>query len=410
MSSLLIRNSVVITPDKLIQLAELGIENGKISHIGPNGSAKIELFEKTLDVHGLYLCPGLIEMHTNGALGHDFLDATEKDLEDIAVFQAQHGTTGFLATLCTASQSQTIKAAKTIFNVSAKPHMGAKILGVHMEGPYLNPKFRRIHPVEYVRTYTRQELDEVLIACANTVRLFTLAPEMPGAINFITYLKEKGIVASIGHTDATYEEAIRGIDAGIAYSTHTFAAMREFHHREPGSSGASLLDDRVTVEILSDGLHLHPGAAILAWRVKGTDHVVIATDAMAGAGLPDGEYLLAGKRVVVKDGRTISPEGRIAGGIGTMDLALRHMYDWLKLSIPETVRMATYNPARVLGIQQRKGSLEVGKDADILVCDQSFNPWMTIVEGRAVFQKDEQIGTGGDSGSDQLKDVVKSNP
>ena len=386
MDSLLIRDGVVVTPDKLIPSAELGIENGKIAHLGPVGAAPARRFEKILDVEGRLVCPGLIELHTNGALGHDFLQATEKELAEIAAFQAQQGTTGFLATLCTAPQSQMVKAARTIFTASQKPPEGARILGLHLEGPYFNPEFRRVHPAEWVRIYTRQELDEVLNACGHTIRLFTLAPEMPGAIDFIAYLRAKGIVASIGHTGATYAEAIRGIEAGISYSTHTFAAMKEFHHREPGASGASLLDDRVTVEILSDGLHLHPGAAMLAWRAKGTDRMVVATDAMAGAGLPDGAYLLAGQQVVVREGRTISPEGRIAGGIGTMPLVLRNIQAWLNLPVPEAVRMATYNPARVLGIQQRKGSLEVGKEADILICDQRYTPWMTIVEGKVVFR------------------------
>jgi N-acetylglucosamine-6-phosphate deacetylase len=381
-----ISNGTIVTYDRLIEGGTVVIQGGKILYAGTPAGVPTGRSERTIDAGRRLICPGLIEMHTNGALGHDFLDANEAELEEIAVFQARHGTTGFLTTLCTSSQAQTVKAARIIRNLTERKHRGAEILGIHMEGPYFNPKFRRVHPIEHIREYTRHELDEMIAASGNLIRLFTLAPEMPGALEFIPYLRQKGIVAAMGHCDASYDQAIQGIDAGITYSTHTFAAMREFHHRDPGASGASLIDDRITAEILSDGLHLHPETVKLALKAKGSARVVIATDAMAGAGLPDGDYLLAGQKVSVKEGRTVSPEGRIAGGIGTMDLAVRNMHEWTHLSIPETVRMASFNPAKIMGFDDRKGSIAIGKDADLFICDLEFNPWLTVVAGQIEFQ------------------------
>lgn len=386
MNRLVIQSGTIITRDSIIEKGTIVITNGRIAAITSANEYKPTKKDRIIDASDRLVCPGLIEMHTNGALGYDFLDANEEQVEQICSFQAQHGTTSFLATLCTAPQQQTVKAAQVIRSVAERGPKYAQLLGIHLEGPYFNPKFRRVHPAEHIRIYTPTELDEVISASGNRVRLFTLAPEMPGALEFITYLKTKGIIPAMGHSDATYEEAERAIDAGIIYSTHTFAAMREFHHREPGIAGASMLDDRVWVEVLSDGLHLHPGAAKLLWKTKGPNRIVIATDAMAGAGLPDGEYLLASQRVVVKEGRTISPEGRIAGGVATMDLAVRNMHRWLNISLPDALLMASYNPAKVLGLEKLKGSIEVGKDADLFVCDEDFNPYLTIVRGKVVYR------------------------
>lgn len=396
---LLIHNGTLVLPNRLLEGGSVGIVDGKIASLGQTSEKLGNGYDTVIDAEGRLICPGFIEMHTNGALGHDFLDANLDELEAIARFQAQHGTTGFLATLCTAPQARTVHAASNIKAFNAGTHDGATLLGIHLEGPYFNPLFRRVHPLEHVRVYTPDELDEVMRASDGAVRLFTLAPEMPSALEFIHTLTRNGIVAAIGHTNATYDEAMKGFDAGITFSTHTFAAMREMHHREPGAAGASLADDRITAEILSDGLHLHPAMVQLAWRAKGTQRIVIATDAMAGAGLPDGEYLLAGQKVAVKEGRTISPEGRIAGGIGTMDVAVRNMQDWLGLPIYETVRMATSNPAHMIGIGDRKGRLRSGMDADLLVCDRRFTPWLTIAQGKIVFRNQDP----GESGIQEVR-------
>jgi N-acetylglucosamine-6-phosphate deacetylase len=325
-------------------------------------------------------------MHTNGALGHDFLDASVEEVAEISQFQAQHGVTGYLATLCTAPQSKTLQAAQVLRQAAENEVSGAVLLGIHLEGPYFNPLYRRVHPAEHVRIYSRRELDEVIEASGKKVKLFTLAPEMPGALEFIAYLNEKNIIPAMGHSNATFEEAQSAIEAGVVYATHVFAAMRPLHHRQPGLVGASLLDERVWVEALTDGLHLHPGAVQLLWRTKGLQRMLVATDAMAGAGLPDGEYLLAGQRVAVKDGRTISPEGRIAGGIGVMSLAVRNAYHWLDIPVHEAVALGSYNPACVLGLESRKGSLESGKDADLFLCDSEFHPVLSMVMGKIVYR------------------------
>ncbi len=305
----------------------------------------------------------------------------------IAGLQASHGTTAYLATLCTAARYH--PHARVLKSAMQNPSGGAQQLVSIWKGVFQH-EYRRVHPLQYVRVYTQSELDEALRASGDTLRLFTLAPEMPQAIEFIHILRQQGIVAAIGHTGASYDEAMCGIDAGISYATHAFAAMTPLHHREPGASGAALMDERVTVEILSDNLHLHPQIVRLAWKMKGLERMLLATDAMAGAGLPDGEYLLAGQQVRVQAGRTISPEGRIAGSTASMDMVVRNAHEWLGISIPQVMRLASFNPARVLGMQDRKGSIEIGKDADLMLCDRKFNPWMTVVRGKIEYQNQER--------------------
>jgi N-acetylglucosamine-6-phosphate deacetylase len=379
-----IRNGTLILPDRLVQNGTVLIEGSKITRVGSEVDLPRSPELTWIDARGYLVCPGLIEMHTNGAMGVDFLDASLEDVKKISLFQAQHGVTSYLATLCTASPSKTLQAAQVLREAAESNVSGASLLGIHLEGPYLNPLFRRVHPAEHVRIYTQHELDEILETSGDKIKLFTLAPEMPGGLAFISYLKEKNIIPAMGHSNATYEEAQLAIEAGVRYATHVFAAMRPFHHRQPGIVGASLLDDRVWVEALTDGLHLHPAAAKLLWKTKGLERMLVATDAMAGAGLLDGEYLLAGQRVSVKDGRTISPEGKIAGGIGVMNLAVRNAYHWLGIPVHDAVTLGSYNPASVLGLENRKGSLESGKDADLFLCDNEFNPVMSIVMGKIV--------------------------
>jgi len=191
----------------------------------------------------------------------------------------------------------------------------------------------------------------------------------------------------MGHTNATYDQALAGIEAGITYSTHTFCAMREIHHREPGPAGVSLMDDRIFAEVLSDGLHLHPEIVRMIHRIKGDEGIVLATDAMAGAGLSDGEYWLAGRKVRVEDGKTISLEGRIAGGIGTMDEIVKNAMTWLDIPLFSIIKMATLNPARAIGISKTKGSITPGKNADLVICERDFTVWKTIVAGEIIYQQ-----------------------
>jgi N-acetylglucosamine-6-phosphate deacetylase len=330
------------------------------------------------------ICPGFIDLHINGAVGYDFLDANLPQLEEIAIFEAQHGTTGFLPTLCTAPQNKTIEASLHLQEFARQEYCGAKILGIHLEGPFFNPKYKRVHPAEHIRIYTKEELDQAVSASGALIKMFTLAPEMPTALDFIGYLQDQGIVAAIGHTNATAEETIAGIEAGIEYATHIFCAMKGIHHREPGAAGISLMDERVTVEVLSDRLHLHPDIVRLVYQVKGAEGIVLSTDAMAGAGIENGEFLLAGRKVRVVNGKTVSEEGRIAGGIASMDEVVRNASVWLKAPVYELARMASLNPSKVIGLENKKGSIQIGKDADIILCDKDYNVKMTMVEGTVV--------------------------
>ncbi len=358
--------------------ADLHVLDGRISHPPADSEP-----EKNLSAEGLYVAPGFLDLQVNGGGGQAFAEADAPSLQAIADSHVAGGTTGFLATAITSPLSAMRRALETVRRADHPA-----VLGMHLEGPFISPKRAGAHNPRHILTPSREELVRLLEGCEELVRLVTLAPELEGAGDLIENLLAAGAVPALGHSDATYEQAMESVRRGVRSFTHLFNAMRGFHHREPGAVGAAL-DADAFVELICDGVHVHPAAVRLVARARGFDSICLVTDAMAAAGLSDGEYSLGGLPVTVRDGVARLADGTLAGSTLTMNQAVKNFMDYTGCSLPEAVRCASLNPARLLGLEQRKGSLEGGKDADLVIFNDELTVHYTIVGGEIAFSQEE---------------------
>jgi len=305
----------------------------------------------------------------HGGSGYDFMEANAQAYAAITRFHAQHGTTGMLATTVTASPEAIIGVldAAAAFRQSAQPE-GARLWGVHLEGPYISPKWPGAQNPGYIALPQVTQLEEWCTRHEQLVKIVTLAPEQPGATQAIEWLTSQSIVAACGHTDATFAEISLAADHGLRHAVHTYNAMRGLHHREPGTVGAVLIDDRITAEVIADGHHVHPAAVALLAKAKGPDRLLMVTDAISAAGLGDGPTELGGLAVEVQNGvARLKDGGALAGSTLTMASAFRYMVQTVGLDVPVASRMGSGNPARLLGIDTLTGSIAAGKHADLLL-------------------------------------------
>ncbi|VVC75115.1 N-acetylglucosamine-6-phosphate deacetylase [Aquicella siphonis] len=333
-----------------------------------------------------YLIPGLIDLHIHGAGGHDVMDGNEKALRGICETLASEGVTGFLATTMTApvAKLESVLSAIAAFMPGRE---GAAILGIHLEGPFISRDKMGAQAGDHVALPNPEWVQRWHEMTRGAFKLMTLAPELTDVIPMIKTLRRLGVTSSVGHTNAGYAETCHALAAGCSHATHLFNAMRGLHHREPGAAGALLLSDKVNVELIVDGLHLHPAVVDLAWRLKGTDRIVLVTDAMRAKCLGDGAFELGGHTVTVHAGCAALPDGTLAGSTLRMPQAIRNMAQYTECSLADAVRMASANPARILGLDGRKGSIENGKDADLVVMDSAFEVELTLRGGKEVFKK-----------------------
>lgn len=334
-----------------------------------------------------YLIPGLIDMHVHGANGYDVMDGTEEALTALCSALAAEGVTGFLATTMTVTNAHLETVLQAIATRLPSPE-GAAILGVHLEGPFLanakigaqNEALTQLPNIDLITKW--QKLAQ------GAIKVVTVAPELPDAIPFIKELRSMGMNVATGHTNATYAETMEAVSAGCSQATHLFNAMRGITQREPGAAGALLLADKVIAELICDGIHVHPAIVDLAFRVKGRDRLLLVTDAMRAKCMGDGRYDLGGQDVIVKKGRATLEDGTIAGSTLQLPQAIRHMSEYAHCSLEDAVRMAAYNPARTLGLSDRKGSISLGKDADLVVLDSTFKVLLTMRAGKVIFEED----------------------
>lgn len=395
-----IYNGRLVTKDGIIEDGLVVIDGGTIVYAGAKG--EFDGREHTSDVvdidaQGGWIAPGFIDVHVHGGGGADVMDGTLDALRTMARSHARHGTTGFLATTMTAPHEQLLPVVRVVRQAvesdgrQGENPQGARILGLHLEGPYVNPQRAGAQNPEHMRPPVVEEVEQLLEAAGDTWRLVTMAPELPGAYDTIRELVQRGVRVSMGHTSANYEQGKRGIAAGATQLTHTFNAMNPLHHREPGLLGASVDDDNVFCELIADGLHVHPLTMRLLYRMKGADGIVLITDAMRAQGCGDGQYMLGDLLVTVRNNEarlaTDDGLGALAGSLLTMDAALRTMVDEVGVPLHKAVRMATYNPARAIGMADAKGSLAKGKDADVVVLDDELHVQSTIVGGKIVFRR-----------------------
>jgi N-acetylglucosamine-6-phosphate deacetylase len=369
--TMLIKNATLLTPTGE-QHGDCLIKDGKIVGLGLGISAENS---PTLDASDLYLAPGFIDLQCNGGFGLDFT-ADPTTIGEVAAQLPQFGVTSFLPTIIT-SPLATVELAQRELQVANLQPDGAIPLGLHVEGPYLNPQKKGAHRVDYLRAPKVEEIGAW--SAENGVRLVTLAPELPNAYQLIAQLTARGVIVSAGHSMATFDETIGAFDAGIRYGTHLFNAMPPLHHREPGLAGGLLADERVTIGIIPDGVHLHPALIKTVWQVAG-GRLNVVTDAMAAMGCTAGEYRL-GDRIVTVDATTARlADGTLAGSIVTLDLAVRNLRAWTGCSVGDAVRTVTEIPARLLGLAD-KGRLAVAHDADLVLLDRNLNVVGTIISG-----------------------------
>lgn len=340
----------------------------------------------TIDGEGGYLLPGFIDMHVHGGFGADFMDANRQSYDKITQFHAANGTTTMLATTMTADKSsiEAVLEATADYRMTAMPY--AALHGVHLEGPFISEKWPGAQNPAHIRTPQLGWLQDWAERWPDVIRQLTLAPEKEGALETIAWSSQNGIVAALGHTDALYAEVEAAADAGLTQAVHTYNAMRGLHHREPGTLGAVLTDDRIHAEVIADGHHVHPAAIRLLAAAKPLDKVILITDAISAAGMPDGTYELGGLPVTVSAGvARLTEGGALAGSSLTMIGAFRFMLEHTNLSIAELSRMASGNAARQLGIDGRTGSIATGKQADLVWTDAAWNVRGTWVGGCKVY-------------------------
>ena len=376
----------ILTPFREIRDGVILIEGGRIFSVGTDGGVAVPCSARILDFGEKIAVPGFVDIHTHGGGGVDVMEASKEKIERLAVFAASHGVTSILPTTVSAPHESLIKIVETLGELVGRETGGAEVLGINLEGPYINPEKRGAQPAEYIRPPSIHEFRELWEASGRSVKIVTLAPEIEGAGKLVAELRRLGIVASVGHSDATYGEVLEAVRLGLSHATHTFNAMRGFHHREPGVVGAVLLSRELTAEVISDNVHVHPEAVKLLVRMKGARLTTLVTDSIMAAGMPDGEYRLGGQRVIVRNGVCRIESGSLAGSTLTMDTAVRNTMEATGLPLRTVVKMATVNPARIAGVWERKGSIEPGKNADITIIDDRVNVYTTIVRGKIVFQ------------------------
>ena len=354
------------------------VEDGRIAEVVRDPAAGA-LPDEVIDAP--IVAPGLIDLQVNGGFGADIAGDPEA-LRTLAWRLPETGVTAYLPTIIS-SPGEVYSAAFATFDAAADAP-GARALGFHMEGPYLSPARKGAHPLAAIEGTGPRILDEALDS--GLLRLMTLAPERPGALGLIRCLRSRGVVASLGHTDATLKEFMAGIDAGAEMATHLYNAMSPFGHRAPGAIGAALTDDRVAVGLIADGVHSHPASISLAVRAKGVENVALVTDMMAAAGMPPGRYRLGEQPVEVDEDSARLADGTLAGAVLTLDRAVRNVVRWTGVNAAGALRMATEVPARLLGLSDR-GQLIKGAVADLALFDDDLHVMAAIVGGEVVYRR-----------------------
>jgi N-acetylglucosamine-6-phosphate deacetylase len=380
----------IYTPTEEISNGVILIDGYRISKVGPRDQIKIPAGATVIDNQDRIIVPGFIDMHIHGAAGHDLMEATPEAVSAVASYLARHGTTSYLATTVTASLERTLHAAKGLgefIRASQSPHgtsdkiAGAQPVGLHLEGPFLNVKKRGAHPASQIQKPSTDTLARMLDAAGGAARVLTLAPEIDGALAVLEYARSRGLRVGIGHSNATCEEAERAVAAGASHAVHVYNAMRPFTHRDSGIIGAVLTDDRVSAELICDGVHVEATAIRLLTRAKGVTRVILVSDSLSGAGMPDGNYRLGNFTVHVAGGVSRTVEGNLAGSTLTLDAAVRNFANFTGFSYQACLPCATLNPARVLGLEKQKGVIAPGADADLAILDRNYYVTQTYVRG-----------------------------
>ena len=384
MNSILIRN-VRLIGDEETQLSCLLVRNGKIISVHSEIDSSVLAADSELDGKGHFLIPGMIDVHIHGAEGFDMMDGTIESVEAVSKACARTGCTSFLATSVSSSLDDLLKMVSNVKELAGQ-EPGARIAGIHIEGPYLNAKRKGMQNERYLRHPKQGEMEKIILNTGSLLKMVTLAPELPGGLEMIQFLRKQGIISAIAHSDATYEEAKQAFENGASHVTHCFNGMRPIHHRDPGLVIAAFEESNVSVQAIVDDVHLHPAIVRLIYREKGPEKMVLITDALQAMGMGDGTYLFGGHEVTVRNGVATLDDGTLASSTVTMNEALAKT---VRTGIPlsDAVKMATQTPANILGLAH-KGRIRAGADADLVLMNDQFEVIWTIINGKMVYKAD----------------------
>ncbi|OED43972.1 N-acetylglucosamine-6-phosphate deacetylase [Endozoicomonas sp. (ex Bugula neritina AB1)] len=379
----------VFTPEGVLDNAFVHIDQGEITSVNESLIEGYSLF----DIGERKLMPGLIDLHIHGYAGVDIMDATPESICEMAQELAKNGVTGFLGTTVTARWDHILSALRNIRQCiyNDMDTRGAELLGSYLEGPFFTPKHKGAHPERLFVAPTEDRLTELLTVSGGTLKVVALAPEVNKAVDATQQLVDNGVQVAMGHSDANYDQAVACIDAGARIAVHLFNGMSGLHHREPGCVGAFLSHDKVTSELIADGVHLHPAILNLSWKCKGSDQAVLITDCMCAGGLSDGEYQLGELPVIVKEGVARTESGSLAGSTLTLNSAVRNMVRVAKIPEIDAIRMATEIPAKLIGSDQTIGVIAPGRKANLVVMDDDYNVELTLVKGQPVYIKKSEL-------------------
>ncbi len=388
-------SATCITPLETIRDAVVVVEQGVITSAGPRSAVVIPSDARVVDYGHAVLAPGFVDLHIHGGAGHDVMEGAPDALAVIERYLAAHGTTSYFPTTVTASNDQTLRALEKVADriegdvspsSSQEQEQGAgelraQPLGLHLEGPFISREKPGVHPLNHIKDASVDLFERMWQAARGHVSIMTVAPEIPGAADLIRHATRRGVCVNIGHSNACLSDAQKGIEAGARHATHTFNAMRAMEAREPGITGAVLTDDRLTAEIIADGVHVAPEMVRLFLKLKGPERAVLVTDGISASGMPDGEYRLGGFTVEVK-GKTCLSAGKLAGSVLSLDHAVRNVMEFAAWPLENALRLATLNPAKTANVR-RKGQIALGADADFVVLTPKGELITSIIAGSA---------------------------
>ncbi len=386
MATYFIRAARILTPAEFISNGAVVVQGTRILDVGPLSAVRRPAGAEAIDLGETTIVPGFVDVHIHGSGGDTAMDGVAA-IQRISRFVARHGVTTWLPTL---TWGESFEASLEIVRVAAEGcrpvSEGAEPAGIHLEGPFLSPKRPGAIRPESFRAPSITDLDRLLQAGGGFIRLMTLAPELAGGLDLVKRLVSGGVTASIGHTDATVDQARAAIAKGVTHATHAFNAMRGLHHRDPGVVGAIMESDQVTAELIADGIHVEPTAMKVLIRAKGAWKVAVITDAVAPAGLGDGDFQFDGRPITVRDGKATLADGTIAGSISVLDDNVRRLIADCGVPFSEAITMATAVPARSVGLGARKGYLAGGRDADLVALDSTHRVCFTMARGRIAYR------------------------
>jgi N-acetylglucosamine-6-phosphate deacetylase len=372
----------------LLEWPVVVIEDGWIASISSRAAVELPTDARVLDFPGATLAPAFFDVHIHGAMSHDVMEATPEALGAMGSFLAAHGTGSFLATTVTAPLDATLRSLSGLAKLLAQPPKAglAQPLGIHLEGPFLSHAKRGVQPAEHLLAPNIATFDRLFEAAEGRIRLMTLAPELPGAVELTAHATARGVRVSLGHSNATTAETLVAIAAGAVSATHTFNAMRPLDHRAPGILGTVLTDDALFAELICDGVHVAPEMVKLWWRAKGPERAILVTDALSAAGMPDGVYRLGDFSVQVANGKATA-SGVLAGSVLTLDRALTNFMEFTGAPLEQALRLLTVNPASMTGLDDQAGALAVGQPANFVAVDSTGKLVGSVVSGQAAFAR-----------------------